>query len=96
MFFVHFLLGKQCDCKSLHWKFSDKRTCDGRLPNTQICVDVTDCVLDCGHSPMQVSIISLFTAVCYFLDKVYLLTVDYSTYVLTVISTFFLADVRSP
>jgi hypothetical protein len=21
--------GKRCDCKSLHWKFSDKRTCDG-------------------------------------------------------------------
>jgi DNA repair protein RAD16 len=20
---------KRCDCKSLHWKFSDKRTCDG-------------------------------------------------------------------
>ena len=24
------LLGKKCDCKSLHWKFSDKRSCDGR------------------------------------------------------------------
>lgn len=22
-------IGKRCDCKSLHWKFSDKRTCDG-------------------------------------------------------------------
>ena len=21
---------KRCDCKSLHWKFSDKRTCDGK------------------------------------------------------------------
>lgn len=23
-------LGKKCDCKSLHWVFSDKRTCDGQ------------------------------------------------------------------
>ncbi|PPR03377.1 hypothetical protein CVT24_012502 [Panaeolus cyanescens] len=25
---------KNCDCKSLHWKFSDKRTCDGKLHMT--------------------------------------------------------------
>ena len=24
---------KQCDCKSLHWKFSDKKSCDGLCPN---------------------------------------------------------------
>lgn len=24
-------VGKKCDCKSLHWKFSDKRTCDGMM-----------------------------------------------------------------
>lgn len=23
---------KRCDCKSLHWKFSDHRTCDGECP----------------------------------------------------------------
>lgn len=23
--------GKRCDCKSLHWKFSDKATCDGMI-----------------------------------------------------------------
>jgi DNA repair protein RAD16 len=25
-------LGKLCDCKSLHWTFKDKRSCDGTLP----------------------------------------------------------------
>ncbi|KAI0352754.1 hypothetical protein OH77DRAFT_756955 [Trametes cingulata] len=30
---------KQCDCKSLHWKFSDKRTCDdcGHSPMKHTC-----------------------------------------------------------
>ena len=26
--------GKLCDCKSLHWKFSDKRSCDGECASS--------------------------------------------------------------
>ncbi len=29
-------VGKRCDCKSLHWKFSDKRTCDGKLSSMSV------------------------------------------------------------
>lgn len=30
--------GKRCDCKSLHWKFSDKATCDGKVQS--ICLSI--------------------------------------------------------
>ncbi|KAJ7122932.1 SNF2 family N-terminal domain-containing protein [Mycena epipterygia] len=36
---IIFGLGKKCDCKSLHWKFTDKRTCDdcGHSPMQHTC-----------------------------------------------------------
>ena len=50
--YLHFL-GKLCDCKSLHWSFSDKRSCDGKfsveftilLPNTHIYNQTVDIAL---------------------------------------------------
>ncbi|KAG6830955.1 hypothetical protein H0H92_013666 [Tricholoma furcatifolium] len=36
---IRFLGGKACDCKSLHWKFTDRRTCDdcGHTPMQHTC-----------------------------------------------------------
>jgi len=53
-FELFFILGKLCDCKSLHWKFSDKRCCDGMssISNSMASV-LTTRPKDCGHSPMQ-------------------------------------------
>ncbi|KIM23150.1 hypothetical protein M408DRAFT_266519 [Serendipita vermifera MAFF 305830] len=35
-----FYFCKRCDCKSLHWKFTDKRTCDkcGHAPTNHVCL----------------------------------------------------------
>lgn len=52
--FSVFVEGKRCDCKSLHWKFSDKRTCDGRFKRSStLCCLLLKLCSDCGHSPMQ-------------------------------------------
>ena len=48
-----FYSGKKCPCKSLHWKFSDKRSCDGASSVSFVIVCTrSDLRTDCGHSPM--------------------------------------------
>lgn len=45
------IAGKRCDCKSLHWKFTDKRTCDGEFHHT---------LASCCHSRrVQIAAIAL-------------------------------------
>jgi hypothetical protein len=45
--------GKRCDCKSLHWKFSDKATCDGRVRLIRPSSILYSLGPDCGHTPMH-------------------------------------------
>jgi hypothetical protein len=56
-----FNIGKKCDCKSLHWKFSNKKDCDGELIYSIVMYRRAQCFwADCGHSPMQhVSVLQL-------------------------------------
>lgn len=55
--------GKACDCKSLHWRFSDKKSCDGVssyfYPIPALVIVLLFQCADCGHSPMQHVLISL-------------------------------------
>lgn len=60
LFIIPYLLssgfaGKKCPCKSLHWKFSDKRTCDGMCSTfiARIILYLNHYITECGHSPMQ-------------------------------------------
>ncbi|KAH0839549.1 P-loop containing nucleoside triphosphate hydrolase protein [Lanmaoa asiatica] len=50
-----FYFCKKCECKSLHWKFSDKRNCDGvhPMPAPRLMSRLIPYSVECGHSPMQ-------------------------------------------
>ncbi|KAG8218265.1 putative DNA repair protein RAD16 [Butyriboletus roseoflavus] len=51
-----FYFCKKCPCKSLHWKFSDKRSCDGMylmMSNARMMPRLNPYFVECGHSPMQ-------------------------------------------
>lgn len=41
VFVLSLVLGKMCDCKSLHWKFSNKSTCDGKPSSAYLFGQIT-------------------------------------------------------
>jgi hypothetical protein len=63
---IYCFVGKRCDCKSLHWKFTDRRTCDSTCPSL---FDLVICSVQslfrpgCGHPPTNVSRLSLASGV---------------------------------